>query len=171
MTKHRKSRKRSQRGGSWYNPVSWFGSSDPNAPKKSVWESISGTTSNAIQGASGVLSTTGRDISNSASDFGTSVNNVLNTNIGATPAVAPQPTPAPVAPVAPVAPMQGGRRRKRCKTMKGGKGGSELAFYASPVSGLKVVEPTYMIGAPKGGSKKRKHSVRKISRKSCKRKH
>jgi hypothetical protein len=160
MTKHRKSRKRSQRGGSWYNPVSWFGSSDPNAPKKSVWESISGTTSNAIQGASGVLSTTGRGISNSASDFGTSVNNVLNTNIGATPAVVPQPMPAPQ----PV-PIQGGRRKKRCKTMKGGKGGSEFAFYASPVSGLKVVEPTYLIGAPKGGSKKRKHSVRKISRK------
>ena len=31
MTKHRKSGRRSQKGGTWYNPGTWFGSPDPNA--------------------------------------------------------------------------------------------------------------------------------------------
>jgi hypothetical protein len=58
----------------------------------------------------------------------------------------------------------GGRRRKRCRSMKGGKGGSNLAYYAAPVSGLKVAEPTswqyYANGvnqySVKGGSRKRR---------------
>jgi hypothetical protein len=65
--------------------------------------------------------------------------------------------------------QQAGRRRKRCRSMKGGKGGSNLAYYAAPVSGLKVAEPTYMINSntnqPKvGGSRRRKSRGRKSRR-------
>jgi hypothetical protein len=35
MTKHRKTR-RSQKGGDWLSPSTWFGSSDPYAEKKSI---------------------------------------------------------------------------------------------------------------------------------------
>jgi hypothetical protein len=61
----------------------------------------------------------------------------------------------------------GGRRRKRARSIKGG---SNLAYYAAPVSGLKVAEPTswlfYANGvnqySVKGGSRKRKGKGRKI---------
>jgi hypothetical protein len=61
----------------------------------------------------------------------------------------------------------GGRRRKRKITMKwtnGGKGGLGLVYYASPVSGLTVAEPTYMIpynnvktGGKRSGHKRSGH--------------
>jgi len=72
---------------------------------------------------------------------------------------------------------RGGKLRKQTmnknKTMKGGKGGLGLTYYATPVSGLAVAEPTswqyYANGTNqytvKGGSKTR-HSCK--SRKSCK---
>ena len=50
----------------------------------------------------------------------------------------------------------GGKRRIR-RSMKGGKG---LTYYASPVSGLKVAEPTTWIG----GSRKRKNKGKKSRR-------
>ena len=72
---------------------------------------------------------------------------------------------------------QGGKSGKQTmnknKTMKGGKGGLGLTYYATPVSGLNVADPTswqyYANGTNqytlKGGSKRR-HSCK--SRKSCK---
>jgi hypothetical protein len=65
--------------------------------------------------------------------------------------------------------QQGGRRRKRARSMKGGKGGLGLTYYAAPVDGLKVAEPTtwqyYANGtnqySVKGGSRKRRNSKRK----------
>ena len=75
----------------------------------------------------------------------------------------------------------GGRRhrRGRGRTMKGGrkltggKGGLGLTYYASPVSGLKVAEPTYWInqntntnltgGTKRSHTKRRKSSSRKSS--------
>jgi len=50
----------------------------------------------------------------------------------------------------------GGRRSRRRK-MRGGKGDLGLMYYATPVSGIQVVEPTYWI---KGGSRKRRHTRR-----------
>ena len=65
--------------------------------------------------------------------------------------------------------QQAGRRRKRCRSRKGGKGGSNLAYYAAPVSGLKVAEPTYMINSNTnqpsvGGSRRRKSRGKKSRR-------
>jgi len=47
----------------------------------------------------------------------------------------------------------GGRRSRRRK-MRGGKGDLGLTYYATPVSGIKVVEPT------KGGSRRRRRTRR-----------
>ena len=66
----------------------------------------------------------------------------------------------------------GGKRRKRSRSMKGGKGGLGLTYYATPVSGMKVAEPTswqfYANGtnqySVKGGSRKRRGRGRKSRR-------
>jgi hypothetical protein len=57
--------------------------------------------------------------------------------------------------------------------MRGGKGGLGLTYYATPVSGLKVVEPNewllYNNGANyKGGSRKRRCKTKKCKTKKCK---
>jgi hypothetical protein len=51
-----------------------------------------------------------------------------------------------------------GRSRKLSRKLSGGKGGLGLTYYATPVSGLKVAEPTYWI---KGGTKRRRHTRRR----------
>ena len=185
MTKHRKSRRRSQKGGSWYNPGSWFGSStpvDPNAPKKSWLQAVSGTASGAVNGASNLIGEGASSISTGAEGLGTSVMGVFNTDVGSAPVAAPvQPVevqPVAVQPVAVQPEVQpvGGRRKKRCRTMKGGKG-LGLTYYATPVSGLKVAEPTtwqyYANGTNQystcGGSRRKKSSRRKSSRRKSSR--
>jgi hypothetical protein len=60
----------------------------------------------------------------------------------------------------------GGRHRRGHKSrsrrskfsdrrLRGGKGGLGLTYYATPVSGLRVAEPTYWI---KGGTRRRRHT-------------
>ena len=71
----------------------------------------------------------------------------------------------------------GGKRRRHSRTMKGGKGGLGLTYYASPVSGLKVAEPTtwqyYANGtnqySVKGGSRKRRGKKSRKTRRHIKR--
>jgi hypothetical protein len=67
----------------------------------------------------------------------------------------------------------GGRRRK--KHMRGGIGSSRglgLTYYASPVNGIKVAEPTYM-EFYKGGSRRRSRKCkrRKKCNKTCRKSH
>ena len=59
------------------------------------------------------------------------------------------PAPAPTQVSSPS--VTGGSRKRR--HMRGGKGGLGLGYYASPVQGANVAEPTYWI---KGGSRRRK---------------
>ena len=165
MTKHRTSRRRSQKGGLF----GFFESPDPNAPPKQGWgEWFSGKTSNA----SGALTNVTDSVTQGASNLGSSIGSTLNSNVdltGSTPVEAPigvAEAPIGVA----EAPIQssvynplGGRRRRK---MKGGKG---LVDNATPVSGLNVAKPTYWIGTKSmnGGSKRRQRKSRK-SRKSRK---
>jgi hypothetical protein len=59
----------------------------------------------------------------------------------------------------------GGKKRRRSRTMKGGKGGLGLTYYASPVSGIKVAQPTTWINySTKGGSRRRRTNKRKTRR-------
>jgi hypothetical protein len=218
MTKHRKTR-RSQKGGDWLSPSTWFGSSDPYAPKKSIWDSMTGATSSATssvtQGASnlanqaeGLLGSAASGITSGVGNAWESTKNMMSTDVDLTGSTAPMSTaPMSTAPMstAPMstAPMStatapmtnsmnsyqnpqqeqqmssyGGKRRRRSMTkskiMKGGKGGLGLTYYASPVSGIKVAQPTswqyYANGtnqySVKGGSKKRRKGRK--SRKSRK---
>jgi hypothetical protein len=164
MTKHRTSRRRSQKGGLFgffESPV------DPNAPPKQGWGSwFSGATT----GASGALTNVTDSVTQGASNLGSSIGSTLNSNVDLTGST---PVEAPIGVAEPVdSPIQssvynplGGRRRRK---MKGGKGGLGLTYYATPVSGLNVAKPTYWIPnqSIKGGSR-RKRRQRK-SRKSRK---
>jgi len=161
MAKHRRTR-RSQKGGGMFD---WFGSSDPNAPPKKSWgDWWSGTSSGLTQGVSNI---------------GSSIGSTLNSNIDLT---GSNQTPPPITEVQSQATEEnqqqnqqynqvpiGGRRRRRGRTMKGGKGGLGLTYYASPVSGIKVAEPTtwqhYANGtnqySTKGGSRRGGRKMRK----------
>jgi hypothetical protein len=208
MTKHRKTR-RSQKGGDWLSPSTWFGSSDPYAPKKSLWETMTGatsdTTSSVTQGASnlanqaeGLLGSAASGITSSVGNAWESTKSMLSTDVDLTGSTAPMNSSSYTAPMtnSSTAPMTnsmnsyqnpqqeqqmssyGGKRRRRTmpksKIMKGGKDGLGLTYYASPVSGIKVAQPTswqyYANGtnqySVKGGSKKRRKG--KKSRKSRK---
>lgn len=164
MAKHRRTR-RSQKGGGMFD---WFGSSDPNAPPKKSWSDWWSGTSNT---ANNFLGNTANDLTQSVGNIGSSIG-LTSSN----------PAPQPISEVQPQVieenPQQnqvpiGGRRRRRGRTMKGGKGGLGLTYYASPVSGLKVAQPTtwqhYANGtnqySTKGGSRRRKgRKSRKIRR-------
>jgi len=168
MAKHRRTR-RSQKGGGMFD---WFGSSDPNAPPKKSWSDWWSGTSNT---ANNFLGNTANDLTQSVGNIGSSIG-LTSSN------PAPQPISEVQAEVQPQVieenPQQnqvpiGGRRRRRGRTMKGGKGGLGLTYYASPVSGLKVAQPTtwqhYANGtnqySTKGGSRRRKgRKSRKIRR-------
>ena len=173
MTKHRTSRRRrrrSQKGGSWYNPSSWFGSSDQavvpivdqNAPKKSIFDSITDSANNAVSGASNALTNVTTSATQGASAAVNGASDTLNSNVDLTGSI---PVEAPIG--SPYNPSGGRRRRK----MKGGKGGLGLTYYATPVSGLNVAKPTYWIPnqSIKGGSRrKRRQRKSRKSRKSRK---
>jgi hypothetical protein len=64
--------------------------------------------------------------------------------------------------------VTGGKRHKTMKRIKGGKGGLGLVYYASPVSGLRVAEPTYMIpyNNVKMGGKRRSSGHKRRSKKN-----
>lgn len=176
MTKHRTSKRRSQKGGDWYNPFSWGQSSDPNAPKKSVLESITGATNSAISGASGALTSATNSVTQGASNLGSSISSSLSKDVNltsSTPTTTGSTSGIPPAGTQPAGTIMGGRRRRkgRGRTMRGGKDGLGLTYYASPVSGLKVAEPTYWINSNtnqsiKGGSKSKRRKSSRKSRKS-----
>jgi hypothetical protein len=171
MTKHRRTRRRrSQKGGGVLDYFG-FGSSEPTesyaAPTQSwgeyfsSWGTSWGTKAkeagNSFDTAIGNVATSGANaISDATSSFMGTGSDTTNVD----------PNSSTVTGTA------GGRRRKRSI-----KGGSNLAYYAAPVSGLKVAEPTswqYYVNGPnqysvKGGSRRRKG--RKVRRTRRHRKH
>jgi hypothetical protein len=200
MTKHRKTR--SQKGGLFgffespqdpYAPKkpssSWFGSSSPT---QSAYQSpIQNQSSSWFGSSSPTQSSYQSPNQNQSSWFGSSspiqpayqspIQNQSSSWFGNS-----SPTQSPIqrqnyfnspAQSSSYGIPMGGKLRKRTmnknKTMKGGKGGLGLTYYATPVSGLNVADPTswqyYANGtnqySVKGGSKRR-HSCK--SRKSCK---
>lgn len=187
MTKHRKTR-RSQKGGLF----GFFETPDPYAPKKpSLMESMFGTSTSTGTGTgyqnptqpSSFFGSSSQPQSQSSSFFGSSNpnqsqsssffgNSNPNKNQGSFQSPAGNSSYGSGSGYG-----YGGKRGKRSmtkgmtkgKTMKGGKGGLGLSYYASPVSDLKVAEPTswqyYANGTNQysvtGGSKKRKNRTRK----------
>lgn len=146
MTK-RKSRKQ-QKGGDW-NPMTWFSTSSTQSWK----DYFSNLGTKTTEGVGNLTN----NIENAITDMSTF-----------------QSEPAPTTQTAPTQPAPttqtfGGRskrkRQKRRRTMKGGLG---LTYYATPVSGLRVAEPTtwqhYANGtnqySTKGGKKSRRRKRR-----------
>ena len=177
MTKHRKHKtnkrrqRRRQRGGFW--PF------DANA------DSTEPTPTNTDYTAQASAYAT--DATKKASELGayaTGLFNSLTESTGSTvaPVTTAPPTTSQYKPEETVRQIEGpinaspsgvigGKKRK--KSFKGGKGGLGLAYYATPVSGLKVVEPNEWLlynnmANLKGGSRRRKCKTRK--RKTRKRK-
>jgi len=186
MTKHRRTKRRSQKGG-----LFGFGEpEDPNAPgfwsKLKNWGSSAADTTkegvNTLETGLGNLGTQVSDTASSTiSNLGEGLSSLNPLGSSSNNGVPPAPTnvvpPAPtngVPPETTSVSSYGGRHRRHARSMKGGKGGLGLTYYATPVSGLRVAEPTtlqfYANGtnqySVKGGSRKRKGRKSRKSRKS-----
>lgn len=191
MGKHKQSRKRNQKGGAWYNPLSWNQPTDPNVPRKSWGQWFSGTSNNAIQSADNAVGSAANFITTGTQNTFNRATNLFSSTGPTTPSTSPSTSPS----TTPVQPTQindnqsfsteslstnstppysnssmGGKRRRGSskRRMKGGYK-DNLAYYAAPVQGLKVAEPTYWISAKtnpplSGGSKRR------VKRRSTRRK-
>lgn len=159
----KRTHKRKQRGGDWYNPASWFSSStDPYAPvppKKSWsdwWSSTTGSAEASLASASNSISSGAQNIMSSANDYLSQDVNVSNPN---TNPINYNPAPAPI-PIN-TNPVGGKRRKTKSKSHRGGKS-LGITYYATPVTGMKTAQPNYWI---KGG-KKSKKGKRKGSKKT-----
>lgn len=158
MTNHRKTRKkmRSQHGGFWP-----FTSSDPYAQ---TWGNyFLGLGSNVSYKAKGIVNDLNTDIGNVVASGMNAIKNTASnvTSTVSAPTSFPEPAPTSFPEPSHTQPNTYGGKLGRIK--KGGKGGLGLTYYASPVSWLKVAEPTswqyYANGtnqySVKGGSTKR----------------
>jgi hypothetical protein len=146
MPKHRRISRKIQKGGNWYNPMSWFNNSNTNAPKKSFAESITDVLSSSTSAAEGALNSATVASQGAWNKTKEATSKLLSSDVTTTNNV-----------------HVGGKSRKS-KTMKGGQVGLGLNYYATPVSNMKVATPTYWeVYANgtnqytiKGGSKTRK---------------
>lgn len=157
--KHRRTRRKGQRGGLFGFGTS--GSSGDSGMFSNAMSSVTGATSNLLSGSEGYFQSA-KDKSNS---WFTGFSNPLSSSSSSSSTSSPPASELPVSPP-PASPsgeeipiynpdktMGGRRRRKTRRVLRGGKGGLGLTYYASPVSGVKVAEPTNWI---KGGSRRRK---------------
>jgi len=176
MTKHRRTRRKSQKGGEYQVPNSqsqgWF---------SGITSGIKGFFSSGVEKVKeGLVSTnqfigdTAQSTANAVSDVASNVVDTVSAPFSSSSDTTnPNQTemygnPSQSGMTLNSYRQQAGRRKKRCKSMKGGKGGSNLAYYAAPVSGLKVAEPTtwqyYANGvnqySVKGGARKRRRTRR-----------
>lgn len=188
MTKHKKNKRRTQKGGEslvpmpesrglvpmpetngWFSGLSnwWSGTSEK---AKGLLQGTSEKAKGFIQGADNLVGDSVNKVSNVVSDSVSAAQNTLNKTIDlpgtSDTTVAPAQVKTDLTGQASLPSMTvGGKRksksRRRCKTMKGGKNSLGLTYYASPVSGLKVAQPTYWINSngtkttSSGGSRKK----------------
>jgi hypothetical protein len=167
MTNHRRTkRRRNQKGGFWP-----FTNSDVTSSTQSQgwgdyfsnWgNKAKESTSGLLNSANSLVGQAATTVTDTANQAVASTGSMLNQNIEMSSPEQVQPQLQPQQNI--VQPQQnivqpqpiGGKRRIR-RSMKGGK---VLTYYASPVSGLKVAEPTTWIG----GSRKRKNKGKKSRR-------
>ena len=172
MTKNKrgKTRRKTQRGGGWLDNWDIFGlfTTSESKPYGTESSGIITDVNNFTTGAVDKLTNAGNYISDTVSaPFSSSPDNKImstNTNYTAPPS---QPSQSQ---------YSGGKhgKKRHSKTKKGGKGGLGLTYYATPVSGANVAQPTtwqfYENGPNQysisGGSKRRR--CKRKSRKSCK---
>jgi hypothetical protein len=151
-------------GGAWYNPMSWFEKEEEPSlfgpvEEKPLLQSVGEGAQDLMQKADQKIVEASNAISSGVSSASQSVENTLNTDIPLTSEPAPEPTY--FQPSAPASSFGGKRRR-----YKGGKGGLGLTYYASPVDGMKVAEPTYWEEYKGGAKRSRRRSRSRTQKKS-----
>ena len=165
MTKykrHKKTNKRSQRGG---DLTSWFTgtSSTASGYGESYSEKAKKAYNNSMASLGSWVGSTPSSSSSYTSSSSSYTPSSSSTSSSYTPASAETMTPTTRPDTTGLA--RGGRKRRK---MRGGKGGLGLTYYATPVSGLNVAKPTYWIpNQSLNGGSRRKRRQRK-SRKSKK---
>jgi len=170
MTKYKRIKRRSQKGGEWYNPATWFGTAATNTAstlekaKQGVQSGLASLQS-GLTSADTTLGNIAHDVTETAkSGFSSLAEGVSSLN----PLSSSEQNSVPVS----TSVHGGGRHRRRARSMKGGKGGLGLTYYAAPVFDLKVAEPNswqyYENGtnqySVKGGSRKRRGRKRRRTR-------
>lgn len=167
----RKSRSRSQRrsryqrGGVWYNPLTWF-SSEPQyyfgQPEDSIVDKVGDTVKSGLEKADVAIT----DVSNAALKTAENVvektKDVLNTDVQILPEKKPDSMIPSLLPSS-----SGGRSRSKGKSRgksrsksrarylaKVGGRGLGLTYYATPVDGANVAQPTYFENY-QGGKRRR----------------
>jgi hypothetical protein len=201
MTKHKLNKrtrtiKRIQKGGNLLNPFTWFQGDDWGGWFSNIGSKASNTTNNLLSSANNALGSASNSIVSGTQNAFQSASNILNSDVPlTTPSpplvepVLPSPLPLPSYEDKPVIPENnttltppisqpvvhdlsiGGKRRRKKYTQKGGKN-LGLTYYATPVSNMKVAEPTYWeVYANgtnqyniKGGSKKKNKKHRKTQK-------
>lgn len=177
---HSQRRSRYQRGGVWYNPFSWF-SSEPQyvfgqPEEESIVDKVGSTVKSGLDKADMALASASTAVAEGAQSLAQKTTDVLNTDID----ILPQKEPEPIFPsMMPTTNPMGGRSRGRARSMatarasakarsrhlakKGGRG-LGLTYYATPVDGIKVAQPTYFENY-QGGKRRRRTMKRSRSRK------
>jgi hypothetical protein len=185
MTKHRRTkRRRSQRGGffdffSTNSSDTTSGIEQPGMFSNAI-TSVTDVTQKAVAGTEGYLDGVKKESGSwfsGVKDKSSGMFSGLFSSSDAAPAASTEVVPATTPDASTSTEVDpndssGGRRRRRARSMKGGKGGLGLTYYATPVSGMKVAEPTswqfYANGtnqySVKGGSRKRRGRGRKSRR-------
>jgi len=160
----RRSRRLANRGGAWYNPLSWFQKEEEPSymsnlgmgmqpEEKPLLQSVGEGAQNLMQTADQKIVEASNAISSGVSSASQSVQDVLKSDISITGSSEPEPSYSQ--PVVPASSFGGRRRRGRSQRQRGGKGGLGLTYYASPVDGMKVAEPTYWEEYKGGRSRRR----------------
>lgn len=156
---HSQHKSRKVMGGAWYNPLSWFKEEEPSyfspsVEEKPLLQSVGEGAQGLMQTADQKILEASNAISSGVSSATQNVQDVLSTDV---PLVASETSVPPTytQPAAPAAAFGGRRRRQRA-----GKGGLGLTYYATPVDGMKVAEPTYW-EEYKGGSRRKRRTQRK----------
>lgn len=186
MTKHTKTkrRRRSQKGGLF----GFFENSDPQTQTWGEYFSNLGyKTKDTIKEVDYKIGTTAQTGMDTAKDTANSVVKTITDAVSTpsedqstyNPLPTTQENQSTYNPLLSTTNTRGGRHKKYSKTMKGGKGDLGLTYYATPVSGIKVVEPNnwllYNNGTNqcsiKGGSRKRRAHKRKSRKNRRTRRH
>ena len=179
MTKRRMSKRKNQKGGEWYNPMTWFESSETTyvEPTSSIVEkakekvnALNESIGTAAETTVNAVTDTGKMLVDKVSEPFSATSNTTSSS-----SYLPQAQPSQAA----QASFNGGKRKRRSKTIRGGRGGLGLTYYATPVSGIKVAEPTTLLYyadgtnqySVKGGSKRRKTGKRKQQKRNRTRRH
>lgn len=157
---------RKVRGGAWYNPLSWFKEEEqpsyfsPTVEEKPLLQSVGEGAQDLMQKADQKIVEASNAISSGVSSATQNVQDVLNTDV---PLVSSDASvPEYTQPAVPASAFGGRRRRQQ----KAGKGGLGLAYYATPVDGMKVAEPTYWEEYKGGARRTRGRGRKRTQRKS-----